>query len=99
MGSIEFEGWNVEVDDIAALNSADEVSRMGLVFERYPGLICASAQGNVSAYYVILSEVKSHLVCGGFNVKVETSAGEKKLIELSPNFVRENGEDITDIFE
>lgn len=99
VGRIEFEGWKVEVDDIAALNRAKEVSRIGLVFEQYPGLVSASADGNVAAYYNILSEVKGHLISGGFNVTVEMTTGEKKNINLTRALVLENGEDITGLFE
>ena len=97
MGWIEFEGWNAKVDDIDVLNRSPEVSRVGLIFTQHPGLISASAKGNVSAYYNILVEVKRRLVAGsvGFNVVVELSTGVKKTIVLSPTFVTENGKDIT----
>lgn len=95
MGHIEFEGWNVEIDDIKTLNRSPEVSRMGLIFEQHANLICASARGNVSAYYCILVEVKRRLISGGFNVNVTLSTGEKREILLCPTFVTENDEDIT----
>lgn len=97
MGTIDFEGWNVEVDDIDLLNKSPEVARVGLVFEQYPDLVSASAKGNVSAYYVILQEVKRRLVSGGFNVDVEFSTGEKKIILLTPYSVIENRKDITSL--
>lgn len=78
MGHIEFEGWNVEIDDIKTLNRSPEVLRMGLIFEQHANLICASARGNVSAYYCILVEVKRRLISGGFNVNVTLSTGEKE---------------------
>lgn len=96
MGSIEFEGWNVVIDDIQKLNNSTEISRLGLVFEQFPGLISASAQGNVSAYYVILKEIRQRLISGGFNGTVKLSTGEEKIIILSAGFVTENWEDITD---
>lgn len=96
MGSIEFEGWNVVIDDMQKLNNSAEISRLGLVFEQFPGLVSASAQGNVSAYYVILNEMRQRLVSGGFNGAVKLSTGEEKTITLSTDFVTENWEDITD---
>ena len=95
MGWIEFEGWNVVLDDIEALNRSPEVSRIGLVFEQHPGLVSASAKGNVAAYYCILVEVKQRLISGGFNVAVELSNGDKKAVVLYPDFVTENEKDIT----
>jgi len=97
MGSIEFEGWDVEIDDIEALNRSSEVSRIGLNFEQHPGMICASAEGNVAAYYCILVEVKRHMISGGFNVTVTRGTGEKKVINLYPTFVIENDVDITSL--
>lgn len=95
MGSIEFEGWSVEIDDLGVLNRSREASRIGLTFEQHPGLICASAKGNVACYYNILCEVRQRLISGSFNVSVELSTGEKKQIILAPTFVTENGKDIT----
>jgi hypothetical protein len=83
MGTIDFNGWNVEVDDIELLNKSPEVARVGLVFEQYPGLVSASAKGNVSAYYVILWEVRRRLISGGFNVMVELNNGEQRNITLT----------------
>lgn len=97
MGRIEFEGWNVRLDDIEALNRSPEVSRIGLIFEQHPGLVSAVTEGNVAAYYCILLEVKQRLVSGGFNITVELSTGKKKKIVLSPTFVTENGKDITSL--
>lgn len=95
MGWIEFESWNVKLKDIKALNKSPEVSRLGLVFEELPGLVSASAKGNVAPYYCILVEVKRQLISGGFNVTVELSNGEKKAIVLCPTLVTENEKDIT----
>lgn len=95
MGSIDFEGWNVEVDDIELLNRSPEVARVGLVFEQYPGLVSASTKGNVSAYYAILQAVKRRLVSGGFNVNVVLNTGEKKTILLTLDAVIEDRKDIT----
>lgn len=67
-----------------------------LVFEQFPGLVSASTQGNVSAYYLILKEIRQRLVSGSFNGKVTLSTGEEKTIILSTDFVTENGEDISD---
>jgi len=97
MGAIEFEGWNVEIDDLDALNTSREVTRIGLVFEQYPGLVSASANGNVATYYNILAEVRRRMVSGGFNVTVELSTSEKKAILLTPSFVTENGKDISSL--
>ena len=99
MGSIDFEGWNVEVDDIELLNKSPEVAKLGLVFEQYPGLVSASAKGNVSAYYVILQEVKRRLVSGGFNVDVELNGNVIKSILLTPDSVTEDGKDMTFLFQ
>jgi hypothetical protein len=99
MGSIDFEGWNVEVDDIELLNKSPEVAKLGLVFEQYPGLVSASAKGNVSAYYVVLQEVKRRLVSGGFNVDVELNANARKSILLTPDSVTEDGKDMTFLFQ
>jgi hypothetical protein len=99
MGWIEFEGWNVEIDNIAALNRSPEVSRIGLNFEQHPGMICASAEGDVSAYYCILVEVKRRLISGTFNVTVTRGTGEKKVIDLHPSFVIENDVDITSLIQ
>lgn len=96
MGTIEFEGWNVVIDDIQKLNNSPEISRLGLVFEQFPSLVSATAQGNVSAYYVILSEIRQRLVSGGFNGTVKLSTGEEKTIILTIGSVSENWEDITD---
>lgn len=96
MGSIEFEGWNIVIDDIQKLNNSTEIHRLGLVFEQFADLVSASAQGNVSAYYVILKEIRERLVSGSFNGTVKLSTGEEKTIILSTSFVTENGEDITD---
>lgn len=95
MGHIEFEGWNVEIDDIKTLNRSPEVSRMRLIFEQHANLICASARGNVSAYYIILVEVKRRLISGSFIVNVTLSTGEERKIVLWPDYVNENDEDIT----
>lgn len=81
------------------LNKVSDVARVGLVFEQYTGLVSASAKGNVSAYYVILQEVKQRLVSGGFNVDVELNADERKTILLTPDFVTEDGKDMTFLFQ
>lgn len=99
MGSIEFEGWNVVIDDIHKLNNSTEISRLGLVFEQFPGLVSASAEGNVSTYYVILKEIRQRLVSGGFNGTVKLSTGENRTIILSADLVTENCEDITDFID
>lgn len=96
MGSIEFEGWNVVIDDIQKLNNSSEIYRLGLVFEQFADLASASVQGNVSTYYVILKEIQKRLVSGTFNGIVKLSTGEEKTIILSARSVTENGEDITD---
>lgn len=98
MGSIEFEGWKVQLANINTLNNAREVSRLGLVFEQEGDLTHARAKGNVAAYYVILQEVRSQLVSGGFIVKVELSTGEKREINLGTGWVTENGKDISQLF-
>ncbi|WP_363800567.1 hypothetical protein ABU614_10735 [Lysobacter firmicutimachus] len=97
MGRIEFEGWGVELDDIDLLNRSPETSRLGLVFEQFPGVVCAAANGNVSAYYVILMEVRRRLLSGAFNVKVQLSNGEQKIIMLGNTFATEDGDDLTDL--
>lgn len=97
MGWIEFEGWNVKLGDIEVLNRSRKISRIGFVFEQHPGLISASAKGNVAAYYCILVEVKRQLISGRFNVSVELTTGEKKTIVLYPSFVTENEKDITSL--
>ncbi|MDO8263614.1 MAG: hypothetical protein Q7T21_10360 [Gallionella sp.] len=94
MESIDFEGWKVKIDDLEALNRSHEVSRIGLVFEQHPGLICASAEGNLSAYYCILSEVRRRIISGAFNVTVELKTGVKKKILLSQTVATENDKDI-----
>ena len=95
MGWIDFEGWGVVLDDIELLNQASEVRRLGLVFEQYPGVIYATAKGNVATYYLILSEVKRRLVSGAFNVKVALSSGETKTLVLGSSFAIEDGNDIS----
>lgn len=96
MGSIDFEGWNVEVDDFEKLNKSPEIMRLGLNFESESNCIWASVSGNITDYHVILREVKQRLISGGFNVNVELGNGEKITIILSSSFVMENHEDITE---
>jgi len=99
MGSIDFEGWSVEIDDFEKLNKSPEIARLGLKFERQSDCTWASASGNVAAYYIILREVKQRLISGSFNVDIELSTGEKKTITLAASYVFENNKNITEFIE
>ncbi|MCJ0824804.1 hypothetical protein MQC88_02330 [Luteimonas sp. 50] len=98
MGRIDFEGWNTQIDDLKELNGAPEVRRLGLEFKQFPGLITASRAGNVAAYYLILQEVRNRLVSGGFAVTVVLSTGERRSIEMTRDYVFEDGKNISDLF-
>ena len=97
MGAIEFEGRKIKLKDIKALNKSQEVSRIGLVFEQIGDYVSASATGNISAYYCILSEVRDQIISGSFNVIVEDSVGKKSEISLASRYVIEDDKDISSL--
>ncbi len=99
MGRLEFEGWNVTIDNLAQLNSETEISRLGLIFKIDGDCTYAEAEGNTAVVYLILGEVKKHIIEGSFTVIQNAGNGENIKYTLSSSFVLENKKDITKIID
>lgn len=98
MGSIEFEGWRVKLNDINVLNHSQEIMKIGLVFEQIGDCTFANFTGDILNHYEILGEVMNQINSGSFYIKIEDDTGKKSTVLLTSNYVIENNKEISSIF-